>query len=467
MEYYMAAHSNCSIKSRSVLSGAAFAFAVSSILLASRGAEASTKNPAQRYPSPVNGVCGTSNGKSLVMEPTINLCSTGTASAVTGNGPWEWTCEGSRGGATASCSASVESENGVCGSANGTSVTSAPSSHLCITGNASAVTGSGPWNWTCSGIDGGTVANCSTLETVVFAPYIDMEYAADDNLAAVSQASGIKTFSLAFIQSAGTDKIAWAGTGTTSIAGDLLPNGSTALSVIQALKAAGGNVIISFGGAGGIDPAMASSSAATLQASYQSVINRYGVTSLDFDIEGTPETDAPSIALRNTALAALKAANPGLSISFTLPTTSSGLDAKGLNVVSTAVAAGVTPNIVNVMASDFNAQTNRGGAMGLDAIDAIQGTEASLHSLGIASKIGVTVMIGIDDNGTSETFTLADAQQMVNYIATDSKIGRLTMWETSRDNGTCAGATTASNFCSGISQSPYAFSNIFETVTGR
>lgn len=54
------------------------------------------------------------------------------------------------------------SVNGACGSANGTSVGSAPTANLCSTGTASAVSGSGPWTWTCAGSDGGTSASCST-----------------------------------------------------------------------------------------------------------------------------------------------------------------------------------------------------------------------------------------------------------------------------------------------------------------
>jgi hypothetical protein len=56
-----------------------------------------------------NGVCGSDNGLGLSTIPTgaINLCSAGTASAVTGTGPWAWTCVGNNGGISATCSAVV------------------------------------------------------------------------------------------------------------------------------------------------------------------------------------------------------------------------------------------------------------------------------------------------------------------------------------------------------------------------
>ena len=58
--------------------------------------------------SPVNGACGSANGGSFTSAPTTNLCSVGTPSSVTGSGPWNWTCAGSNGGTTASCSASLK-----------------------------------------------------------------------------------------------------------------------------------------------------------------------------------------------------------------------------------------------------------------------------------------------------------------------------------------------------------------------
>ena len=59
---------------------------------------------------PTNGVCGSANGTTLASKPTTNLCSTGTASTVAGTGPWSWTCSGSNGGSTASCSAQQQAE---------------------------------------------------------------------------------------------------------------------------------------------------------------------------------------------------------------------------------------------------------------------------------------------------------------------------------------------------------------------
>jgi len=63
----------------------------------------------QGGPAAVSGVCGSDNGQTLSAAP-INLCSAGSASAITGNGhPWSWTCNGSNGGSNASCAATIQS----------------------------------------------------------------------------------------------------------------------------------------------------------------------------------------------------------------------------------------------------------------------------------------------------------------------------------------------------------------------
>ena len=63
----------------------------------------SVKSP----PPPVaraNHLCGLSNGQAVSSAPATNLCGAGTAAAVTGTGPWYWSCADSN-GTTAQCSA--------------------------------------------------------------------------------------------------------------------------------------------------------------------------------------------------------------------------------------------------------------------------------------------------------------------------------------------------------------------------
>ena len=112
-----------------------------------------------------DGACGGAHGVAVPTQPTSSLCGEGTPSTVTGSGPWNWTCAGTGGGATASCSA-PKWVNGTCGPANGVAVTTKPTSGLCAAGTPSAVAGSGPWTWTCAGANGGATASCSAPKKV-------------------------------------------------------------------------------------------------------------------------------------------------------------------------------------------------------------------------------------------------------------------------------------------------------------
>jgi len=97
--------------------------------------------------------CGVANGVATETMPTVGLCTVGTASGVidTGQGEWAWSCTGSD-GSVASCGAVNSGAGpGICGLTNGTSIPDQPNKNLCASGSAGAVTGSGPWFWTCVG----------------------------------------------------------------------------------------------------------------------------------------------------------------------------------------------------------------------------------------------------------------------------------------------------------------------------
>jgi len=58
------------------------------------------------FAATVSGSCGSSNGTAQSAPPGSGLCAAGTVSALTGSGPWSWSCLGSYGGTSANCSAS-------------------------------------------------------------------------------------------------------------------------------------------------------------------------------------------------------------------------------------------------------------------------------------------------------------------------------------------------------------------------
>src|SRR6185437_11445436 len=154
--------------------------------------------------------------------------------------------------------------------------------------------------------------------------------------------------------------------------GSSLPN---LLSDISYLRGQGGDIIISFGGAAGTELAQACGSVTSLQAQYQAVLNQYRATQLDFDIEGGEEGDSTTYTRRNAALAALQAANPGLTISFTLPSATTGLESSSIGLLQNAISQGVNISIVNLMTMDYGSADSQ---MGQEAINAANGLHSQL-----------------------------------------------------------------------------------------
>jgi chitodextrinase len=278
--------------------------------------------------------------------------------------------------------------------------------------------------------------------------YADISFT---SVQAAHQATGQKYYALSFVLgNGGTCTPAWDGTH--------LMSENYYSSEINAIRAAGGDVIAVFGGANGSDMASVCNTQASLQAAYQAVINQYQFKWIDLNIEGGMVHDSVSVDRRNKAIKALQDANPNLKVSYTLPVVQAGLLQAELNVLSNAKANGVRIDYVNIMTMNYGPS---GIDMGQAAIDAATNTRSQLVGLGIPALIGITPMIG-QNNTQGEIFDLADADQLIAYAEANSYVGWLSFWSLGRDNGGCAGQTTASASCSGISQGNYAFTNKFK-----
>jgi chitinase len=295
-----------------------------------------------------------------------------------------------------------------------------------------------------------------------FAPYA--EIGTGTSFQSVAQSTGQKYYTLAFMLGNGCNA-EWDGTVPLNQTGTYFP---TLDSDIQYVRNLGGDIQISFGGAAGQELAQTCGDANSLQAQYQAVVNQYHLTRLDFDIEGGEEGDSTTYDRRNTALAALQQANPGLAISFTLPSATNGLESSSLGLLNNAVSHGVNFSVVNLMTMDYGSPDSQ---MGQEAINAANSLHSQLQAIfpsksssQLWSMVGITPMIGQNDT-QGEIFSLSNASQVLSF-ATANHIGELSFWAVSRDNGSCAGSTNATDTCSGISQATNAFTNTWESFSG-
>ncbi|MBM2617100.1 cellulose binding domain-containing protein [Actinoplanes sp. LDG1-06] len=301
-----------------------------------------------------------------------------------------------------------------------------------------------------------TTAPPASGAKVLVAPYVDMGLLSNGSttLSQLGQSGNVKSFSLAFVTSAGC-KASW------FAAFD--PRAKQFADQISAVRANGGDVKVSFGGATGVELAQACGSVAALQAEYQAVVSAYNLKYIDLDIEGAAVADPTTIARRSTALAALQKANPGLKISLTLPVLPEGLTADGLNVVRSAKNAGVDLDLVNIMAMDYGRAGQDYGNLAIQAVKSTKDQIKSVYGNSDAAAfkmVGVTPMIGVNDD--QGVFGLADARDLVAF-ANQNHIGFVSWWEANRDKNACNGALFQ---CTNIAQSPFDFSKIFAGFTG-
>ncbi|KAH6563414.1 hypothetical protein BASA50_007480 [Batrachochytrium salamandrivorans] len=279
-----------------------------------------------------------------------------------------------------------------------------------------------------------------------FSPYTDVS---QDNieLGATVRAAKLRHITFAFIIAhENGNSITWGG---EYVLGG--PDDAIDKKVIQS-RENGAQITASFGGADGKELALAIVSVEKLHKAYQKVIDYYGISMLDFDIEGSTLGDTAVNARRFSAISKLRKTNTNLEIFYTLPVETTGLGQEALDFISNGMKLGVRPDIVNIMTMDYDQnQVNMGAA----AISASKNTYSQLVALGLTSTIGITPMIGVnDENGI---FTPANAAAVLAFAKSTPYVTMLCFWALHRDNG----SKTTIDLSSMIQQSNLQFSKLF------
>lgn len=289
----------------------------------------------------------------------------------------------------------------------------------------------------------------------VFAPY--MYIGADDHfkITQCDDACGQKFYTLAFIIADKHGQPAW--DGRFPMKQNLYAD------QINAIRQRGGDVIVSFGGADGTEMAIAETNAAMLEAEYQSVIDRYKLTWLDFDIEGDALSKSDANERRNTVLARLQAKNPGLIVSYTLPVDPNGISDNSQKLLANARTKGVKVYSANVMTMDFGAHFSQGKKMSDVSIASALTAYNQCQAIDPSIKIGLTPMIGQNDEH-GEVFTQDDARALLAWAQTQPWVCSLSFWASNRDTGKQNGQGDG-NTASGVKQKPWDFTLIFEPFT--
>ncbi|MZD03570.1 chitinase [Streptomyces sp. SID5785] len=300
---------------------------------------------------------------------------------------------------------------------------------------------------------GGSGAHATAAPAAV-APYLYNGWGDPPDPAEVQQATGVSWFTLAFVLSNGGCDPQWDG-------GRPLKGGVDEQTV-EAVRAGGGDVVPSFGGANGNKLEQSCSDADALAGAYQKVIDAYGLKAIDIDIEGDAYNDPGTQQKTIDALKKIKADNAGITLYVTFPSDQNGPDG---SMIGRAADAGLEVDGWTIMPFDFGGEGQDMGQLTQQATDGLKDRvkeaygysddEAYRHS-------GLSSMNGITD--VNETVTPEDFEAVLGY-AQEHHLARLAYWSVNRDRP-CPGAYPNDDTCSGVSQDPWEFTGIFARYQG-
>ncbi|OLF05342.1 chitinase [Actinophytocola xinjiangensis] len=294
-----------------------------------------------------------------------------------------------------------------------------------------------------------TTAGCTQPTGGRGAPYLYLGWGNPPAPATVMSATGIRWFTMAFVLSGGGCTPSW------DSQRPLL--GGVDQQTINAIRAAGGDIVPSFGGWSGnkLGPNCATPQA--LAGAYQQVIDAYDLKAIDIDIENTDEFENTVVQDRILgALKIVKQNNPGIQTIVTFGTTTSGPNYYGNRLIDQAAALGANIDVFTIMPFDFGSAN-----IGQDTINASEALKNKLRSAfgwsdaQAYQHMGISGMNGLSDQ--QEMTSLATWTQIRDWAKTRG-LARLAYWAVNRDRP-CPGGGVVSN-CSGIAQPDWEFTRI-------
>jgi hypothetical protein len=281
------------------------------------------------------------------------------------------------------------------------------------------------------------------------APYLYLGWGNPPSPATVMSATGVRWFTMAFVLSGGGCTPAWDSTRAL--------RGGVDEQTINAIRAAGGDIVPSFGGWSGnkLGPNCATPEA--LAGAYQQVIDAYALKAIDIDIENSDEFENETVQDRIlNALKIVKQRNPGIQTIVTFGTTTTGPNYYGNRLIERAAALQAGIDVFTIMPFDF-ASAN----IGQDTINAAEGLKNKLRSTfgwtdaQAYAHMGISGMNGLSDQ---REMTSTDTWTQIRDWAKARGLGRLAFWSVNRDRACPGGGVTPD--CSGIAQPEWEFTRI-------
>jgi uncharacterized membrane protein len=281
----------------------------------------------------------------------------------------------------------------------------------------------------------------------------------------VISATGVKTFTLAFILSDGGCNPVWSG-------GSPVSSDTQMAAKIAQIRAAGGDVMPSVGGFAGNKLGERCADATSLANAYQRVIDRYSLRAIDFDIEATEFENTAAHDRITQAIKMIKdraaAAGRSLQVYVTVPVGQSGLTFFGSQLVQAAVRNAAPVDGWTIMPFDLGGGSTGMGQLSVNIAEQLHAQLRTFYPGRTDDQIyrmsGISSMNGRTDVG--EFIRQADFQIMLSY-ARAHHLARFTYWSVNRDRQ-CATPEpgNTSGTCSSVTQQPWEFTRIVAQYTG-
>ncbi|GAA3184413.1 MULTISPECIES: chitinase [Streptomyces] len=299
-------------------------------------------------------------------------------------------------------------------------------------------------------------AQAAALPVGINAPYLYLGWGHPQNPVGIMKATGIKQFTLSFITSGGTCNPKWDGSRPL--------RGGAEEKAIKNIRAAGGDVVASFGGWSGNKLGISCTTPTALARAYQKVISAYRLKAIDVNIEHT-EDDKPVVRQRIVdALKKVKAANPSLKVYITFSGRSDGPVHTIRDLIKRAGAAHLPVTGWNVMAFNFDTPHTMGTTT-MKSADGVKNAVAAAYGVKSATAyrhIGISTMNGKTDM-KGQKISVRNFRTMLRY-AQRHHLARFTFWSVNRDRSCTRGLDADS--CSGVKQAQYDYTKVVARYHG-
>lgn len=265
------------------------------------------------------------------------------------------------------------------------------------------------------------------------------------NLKKIHEDTGVKFFNLGFIQAQGgvsNGKVNWSWGGFDGLS-EKTPYNEQYKGIkksITDIREVGGDVTISLGGLSGSAIWEVTQDVDVLYNTYKEIVQGYGLTRLDLDIEGTTATNKAYNVANAKAIKKIQD-ETGVDIVLTLAVMPTGLTSVQLDVLEAYLSQGVDVEVVNIMTMCYGASVPNYAIGSVQAVDNtmrqvkeyfkkyadIELTEEQAYR-----KIGTTPSVGFEGEA-HPIFDANDTKIVVDH-AIEKGIGMTSMWSINRDS---------------------------------